>query len=161
MADTFTQLNIQLVFAVSGRQNFLSANFRYRLFEYLGGILKKMKHYPLAINGYIDHIHIFLELNPACSIADLVRDIKTSTSLWINSNQLTQRKFAWQKGYGAFSYSKSQRSNVIQYIANQEAHHRKKTFKEEYIEFLKSFEIQYDEKYLFDWSDLPVAPPEL
>lgn len=107
----------------------------------------------MALNGLPDHIHIFIGMKPGCSLSDLVREIKKSTNEFIKENKLSKFKFSWKEGYGAFSYSHSQIDHVIQYIMNQKNHHKKITFKEEYIDFLKKFEIKYDEHYLFDWND--------
>ncbi len=154
MANTYTQLNIQLIFAVSGRDNILKNTFRNELFKYISGILKESEQYPLAVNGYLDHVHVFFELNPKNSVSEISRIVKANSSKWINDNNFIGTKFNWQSGYGAFSYSRSQRDNVIKYIINQEKHHKKKSFKDEYLEFLTAFEINHDKKYLFEWIDL-------
>ena len=154
MANTYTQLNIQLIFSVQGRDCILKNSFRKEVFKYISGILKENNQYPLAVNGYLDHIHAFFELNPKDSISDIARIVKSNSSKWINNNNFIGTKFHWQEGYGAFSYSRSQRDKVIKYIANQEQHHKKKSFKNEYHDFLKAFEIEYDEKYMFQWVDL-------
>ena len=154
MANTYTQLNIQLIFAVKGRDCILKNTFRQEVFKYISGILKENKQYPLAVNGYLDHVHAFFELNPKDSISDIARIIKSNSSKWINDNNFIGTKFHWQEGYGAFSYSRSQRDKVIKYIVNQEKHHKKTSFKDEYHNFLKAFEIEYDEKYMFEWIDL-------
>ncbi len=154
MANTYTQLNIQLIFSVQGRDCILKNSFRKEVFKYISGILKENNQYPLAVNGYFDHIHAFFELNPKDSISDIARIVKSNSSKWINNNNFIGTKFHWQEGYGAFSYSRSQRDKVIKYIANQEQHHKKKSFKNEYHDFLKAFEIEYDEKYMFQWVDL-------
>jgi putative transposase len=151
MANTYTQINIQAVFAVKGRENFLHSNFRIKLFEYISGILKGIKQFPLAVNGDKDHVHIFFELNPSTSVSDVMEKVKANSSKWINENHFVHGKFEWQKGYGGFSYSKSQRDNVIKYIINQELHHKRKSFKEEYLEMLQKFEIEYDERYIFEY----------
>ena len=105
----------------------------------------------LAINGMPDHIHFFIGMNPVCCLSDLVREVKKASNEMINENKLSKFKFNWQEGYGAFSYSHSQIDNVAKYVLNQKEHHKKISFKEEYIDFLKKFEIEYHEKYLFDW----------
>lgn len=151
MANTYTQLHIQLVFAVKGRENLIPQKHKEELHKYITGIVQSRVNKMLAINAMPDHIHIFLGLNPANSISDLVRDIKTNSSTFITQQKLTPHKFNWQEGYGAFSYAQSQVDAVIQYVLNQEQHHKKQTFKEEYLQFLNKFEIEYDEKYLFDW----------
>ena len=151
MPNTYTQINIQCVFAVKGRESILDKSFRNDLFRYMAGILRNDGSYPLAVGGWKDHVHVFFELQPTMCISDQMRMLKSTSSKWINDMKLTKGHFSWQEGYGGFSYSKSQRNNVIQYIMNQEEHHRKKTFKEEYLELLKEFEVEYDEKYLFEF----------
>ena len=151
MANTYTQFNIHAIFAVKGRQNLLSEKYRHELFQYVSGILKNIGQYPLAVNGYKDHVHIFFELNPISSISDIMRDVKTSSSKWINENKLVVGKFSWQEGYGGFSYSRSQRDHVINYIINQEKHHARKTFRDEYLELLRNFEIEFKDEYVFDF----------
>ena len=119
----------------------------------MSGIATNMKHKSIIINGVSDHVHVFLGFNPSVSISDTVYELKRSTSLFINEKNWFNHKFNWQEGYGAFSYSRSHIENVYHYIKNQERHHRKKTFRDEYIEFLKKFEIEYDKKYLFEFFD--------
>ncbi len=154
MANTYTQLNIQLIFVVNGRDNLLKNTFRHDLFKYISGILKETDQFPLAVNGYLDHVHLFFELNPKTSVSEISRIVKANSSKWINENKFIRSKFNWQKGYGAFSYSRSQRNDVIKYIVNQEEHHKKRTFKDEYFKFLNAFGVEYDERYLFEWVDL-------
>ncbi len=120
-------------------------------FKYITGIVKNKKQKLICINGVQDHVHILIGLKPEKAISDLVRDVKNNSSDFINKNKLVRGRFSWQKGYGVFSYSNSQLDRVVKYIMNQEKHHKRKTFKEEYIEFLEKFSIEYDEKYLFDW----------
>ncbi|OJU74482.1 MAG: transposase [Bacteroidetes bacterium 47-18] len=153
MAGTFSQIYIQYVFAVKNRQNLLSQSWRAEVFKYIAGIIKGKNQKPIIVNGVADHVHVFVGLKPSMSIADLVRDIKNNSSNYINAQKWVRGKFSWQEGYGAFSYAHSQIEDVYQYIANQEEHHRKKTFKEEYLEFLRRFEIDYNDQYLFDWID--------
>ena len=153
MADAFSQIYIQYVFAVKGRENLLQQPCREEVFKYMAGIVKGKNQKPIIVNGVSDHVHVFVGLKPAMNISDLIRDIKNNSSNFINDQKFLKGKFSWQEGYGAFSYSHSQIDSVYQYIANQEEHHRKKTFREEYIEFLKKFEIEYNEKYLFEWID--------
>jgi len=151
---TYTQLYIQLVFAVRNRHASLNKRIRNRVFKYISGIVTELKHKSIIVNGVSDHVHIFIGENPLISISNTVHDIKRSSSLFINKHKLCQSKFEWQEGYGAFSYSRSQLDNVYNYILNQEEHHKKMTFKEEYLEFLRKFEIEYDKRYLFDfWTD--------
>ena len=150
---TYTQLYIQLVFAVKYRRALLLDEIRPDIFKYMGGIIAAMNHKPLIINGPSNHVHILLGLNPSKSISETVLNIKRSTSLYINRKKLCASKFAWQEGYGAFSYSKSQIDRVYHYIQNQEQHHKKKTFKKECKGCLKNLKIEYDEKFLFDFFD--------
>jgi len=153
MANTYSQLNIHCVFAVKGRENIITKNFRDDLHRYMSGILKNDGSYPLAVGGWKDHIHVFFELPVTMPVAKQLQMLKATASTWINNNRLVKGKFNWQDGYSAFSYSRSQRDTVIKYIMNQEEHHKKKTFKEEYLELLKNFAIPYDEKYLFEFYD--------
>ena len=151
MPNTYSQIYIQIVFAVKGRQNLIKPKNREELQKYIGGIVQNRNQKLLAIYAMPDHIHILVGISPVITISDFVRDIKSGSSKFINDNNWTVGKFHWQEGYGAFSYSKSQIDNVIQYILNQEEHHKRKSFREEYIDFLQKFEIEYDEKYLFNW----------
>jgi len=150
---TFTQLYIQLVFAVKYRDKLLHRNFRSRVFEYMSGILTSMNHKSLIINGVSDHVHIFIGLNPSKSISDTVHDLKRGSSLFINKENICRGKFAWQEGYGAFSYSRSHIEEVYQYIKSQEEHHKKNSFREEYTKLLKLFGVEFEEKYLFNFFD--------
>ena len=151
MPGTFSQIYIQVVFAVKGRENLISNNWKTDLHKYISGIIKSKDQKPIIVNGMPDHIHAFIGLRPAMAIADIVRDIKNNSSNFINDHKFVNGKFAWQQGYGAFSYSHSQIDKVYNYILNQEKHHKKTTFKEEYLELLKRFEIPHEEKYLFEW----------
>ncbi len=151
MAGTFSQIYIQAVFAVRGRENLLQKPWRDEVFKYMAGIIKGKSQKPIIVNGISDHVHLFIGLNPVMALSDLIRDVKNNTTNFINEKKFVKGKFSWQEGYGAFSYSHSQLDTVYQYILNQEEHHRKKTFREEYIDFLQKFEIEHDEKYLFEW----------
>jgi len=153
MAGTFSQIYIQIVFAVKGRENQIGKHWKDELFKYISGIITKKGQKSIIVNGVSDHVHIFVGLKPAMAISDLVRDIKNNSSNFINDKKFVKGKFSWQEGYGAFSYAHSQIENVYQYISNQEEHHKKKTFKHEYLDFLQKFEIEYNEKYLFEWID--------
>lgn len=150
MANTYTQIHLQFVFAVKNRHSLIKASWKQELYSYISGIIEKQGHKLLAINGMTDHIHIFIGMRPTQSISDLLQDIKRNSALWINQKGFVNGKFEWQEGYGAFSYSKSHVSSVINYIENQEEHHKKISFRDEYLEFLKKFEIEYNEKYIFD-----------
>ncbi len=153
MAGTYSQIYIQVVFAVNGRVNLIGNEWKDELHKYIAGIIKAKGHKPIIVNGVANHIHAFIGLKPAMAISDLVRDMKNNSSNFINDKKFIRGRFSWQEGYGAFSYAHSQIQNVYNYILNQEEHHRKKSFKEEYMEFLKQFEIEYEEKYLFEWID--------
>lgn len=151
MAGTFSQIYIQVVFAVKGRENLINKTWKDELNKYIAGIIKGKDQKPIIVNGMPDHIHAFIGLRPSMAISDLVRDIKNNSSNFINEKKFVKGKFSWQEGYGAFSYSHSQIQNVYDYILNQEEHHKKKTFKEEYLDFLNKFEVEYNEQYLFEW----------
>ncbi len=153
MPNTYTQLLIQLVFAVKGRHNLIKESFRDELEKYICGIARNKSHKPLAIYCMPDHLHFLIGLDPAQSISDTVKVIKTSATDFINEKKFLQTHFQWQEGYGAFSYSKSQLDDVVKYILNQPLHHNKETFKQEYFKFLKKFGIEFDEKYLFEFYD--------
>lgn len=153
MANTYTQLNIHGVFCVQGRENFLLDRFRPELFKYISGTLKNLNQFPLAVNGYKDHVHIFFELHPASSISTILQEVKSNSSGWINRNRFLSGKFSWQSGFGAFSYSRSQRDNVINYIMKQEMNHKGKSFKNEYLDLLKKFDVDFNEAYLFEFYD--------
>jgi putative transposase len=159
MPNTFTQLYIQFVFAVKYRQAFIHASWKNELYKYITGIVQNKGSKMLAINGMPDHIHIFTGYEPKIAIPDLIKDIKLASNEWINKNYLTKQKFAWQESYGAFSYSRSDIHKVCLYIENQELHHAKKTFREEYISLLNAFEINYEEKYLFEFFDKEGSTP--
>ncbi|MBK7123514.1 MAG: IS200/IS605 family transposase [Chitinophagaceae bacterium] len=153
MPGTFSQIYIQIVFAVKGRQNLISNSWKTELHKYIAGIIKGKEQKSIIVNGMPDHIHAFVGLKPAMAISDLVRDIKNNSTNFVNTHKFVKGKFAWQDSFGAFSYSHSHIKRVYDYILNQEKHHQQKTFKQEYIEFLKKFEIEYEEKYLFEWYD--------
>ncbi len=149
MANTYTQIHIQAIFAVQNRECVIKKTWKDELYKYIIGIIQNHKHKVLAINGMPDHIHIFFGMRPTQSLSDLMQDIKGDSSKWINEKKLVVGKFSWQEGYGAFSYSKSHVDNVINYIKNQEEHHKKENFVDEYLNFLKKFEIDYNEAYIF------------
>ena len=151
MANTYSQVYIQIVFVVKGRQNLIAEKNRDELQKYITGIVHNRNQLLLAIYCMPNHTHVLVGLKPSISISDMARDIKAGSSNFINQQNWIKGKFNWQEGFGAFSYSKSHVENVIKYISNQKEHHAKKSFKEEYLEYLKEFEIEYDEKYLFDW----------
>jgi len=149
MANSYTQLHIQFVFAVKYRAALIGNEWQERLHQYVTGIFQENKHKMLQINSMPDHIHIFIGMRPHQSVSSLMQMVKSESSKWIKRENLCAFQFAWQEGYGAFSYAKSQVGDVIRYIKNQEIHHRKETFLEEYRKFLTAFEIEWDEQYIF------------
>ena len=149
MANTYTQIYIHIVFAVQGRQNFLKTENKEEVQKYITGIIRNKKQKLISINIMPDHVHILLGIKPNIAISDIVRDIKNNSSSFINEKKLVRGKFNWQEGFGAFSYGHSQINAVVKYIQEQEKHHLKKTFREEYLALLKKFEVKYDERYLF------------
>jgi len=154
LANTYSQIYIHIVFAVKGRQNLIRAEIREELHKYITGIITNRDQKLLSLFCMLDHTHLLIGLKPSISISDLVRDIKAGSSKFINDKKLIKGKFSWQEGFGVFSYSRSQIDTVIKYIQNQEKHHHKKSFKEEYIDFLEKFAVEYDERYLFEWIDV-------
>ncbi|MCA1818316.1 MAG: IS200/IS605 family transposase [Acidobacteria bacterium] len=157
MANTYTQIYIQVVFAVSGRQNLLSKEHKEELHKYITGIVTNQGQKLIAINSMPDHVHILLGLKPDSALSELVRDIKASSSKFINERRWVRGKFGWQEGFGAFSYGHSQLESVIHYIQNQEQHHRRSSFRDEYLALLEKFDIQFDQKYVFDFADEQTA----
>ena len=153
MPNTYTQLLTHLVFAVNNRQSLILEPVRDRIEKYICSIATHKKHKPLAIYILPYHLHFLIGPNLNKSISDLIKEIKHSSNWFINDNYLTKQKFSWQESYGAFSYSKSALNNIVQYILNQKEHHKKQTFKKEYIQFLLKFEIDYEAKYLFEFYD--------
>lgn len=153
---TFTQIYVQLVFAVKSREAALRKEIRPNVFEYMSGILTNLKHKSIIINGLSNHVHILIGLNPSISVSDTVHEVKRSSSLFINREGLCFDRFSWQEGYGAFSYSRSQIFNIYKYIENQEDTHKLKTFKDEYIQYLKKREMEFDEQFLYDFWENPV-----
>lgn len=151
MANTYSQVYLQFVFAVKGRQSLINPKNNEELQKYITGIVQNRKQKMLAINNMPEHLHLFVGFGTTMSMADFMEEVKAISSKFINENGWVKGKFEWQRGYGVFSYSRSQIDDVIKYIINQQEHHKKKTFKEEYLEFLKKFEVEYDERYLFEW----------
>jgi REP element-mobilizing transposase RayT len=151
MANTYSQIYLQVVFAVKGRKSLIQSEWKDELYKYICGVVNGKKEKVYAIGGVSDHIHILLSIKPNILLSDLVRDIKCNSSKWINERQYVDGKFQWQEGFGAFSYTQWHLDTIINYINNQEDHHKKKSFKNEYLEFLEQFYIEYDEKYLFEW----------
>ncbi len=153
MPNTYSQLYIQIVFAVQGRQCFIKEPFRDELQKYMSGVIAEKKQKLYAIYCMPDHTHILASMKPNLAISDLVRDVKASSSAFIKDKRFVNSSFSWQEGFGAFSYHKSQAKDVVKYILNQPEHHKKTTFREEYLGFLKEYEIEYNEKYLFEFYD--------
>src|SRR2546423_277224 len=151
MANTYTQIYIQVVFAVSGRLSLIRSEHKEEIHKYITGIVRNDGHKLIVINGMSDHLHILLGLKPDMALSDLVRDIKSNSSSFINQRRLAQGKFGWQEGYGAFSYGHSQLDTIIRYIQNQEHHHRRRSFKDEYLSLLKKFQIEFKDKYIFSF----------
>jgi len=150
-SSTYSQIYIQIIFAVKGRVSLILPSWQEDLYKFITGLVKNKGQKLITINGVQDHIHIFVSINPSCRISDLVREIKKSSNKYINNNFVSMNKFQWQEGYGVFSYNKSAVDNVVKYIDNQKAHHKKRSFKEEYIDFLEKFEIAYKDEFLFDF----------
>lgn len=142
---------VQVVFAVRGRRAAIDKAWKDELYRYIAGIIKEKGQKSIIVNGMPDHVHLFIGQKPSIALSDLVRDVKNNSSKFINERNWLNDKFSWQEGFGAFSYSQSQIKSVYDYILSQEEHHKQKTFKDEYIELLKRFAIEYNEKYLFEW----------
>lgn len=151
MAGTYSQIYLQVVFAVKGRENLINKNWKAQLYKYIAGIITNKGHKSIIVNGVSDHVHAFIGFKPSDCISDLVRDVKNNSTNFVNKNKFVRGRFSWQDGYGVFSYSQSHIEKVYDYIKNQEKNHMKKSFKEEYIHLLKKFQIMFDEKYLFEW----------
>ena len=150
-SGTFSQIYIHIVFAVKGRDNLIHSVWEETLYKYITGIVQNKGQKMMAINGASDHIHFLIGMKPSCCLSELVREIKKSSNAFINEKRFVKLKFEWQSGYGAFSYSHSALDNVIEYIRTQKEHHKKRNFQNEYKEFLKKFQIEYKDEYLFEW----------
>lgn len=151
MANTYSQVYLQFIFAIKGRHNLISPAHNDELQKYITGIVQNRKQKMLAINNVPDHLHMLVGFGSTMSMGDFMEEVKAISSKFINEKDWMSGRFEWQRGYGVFSYSRSQIDSVIKYILKQQEHHEKQSFKEEYLEFLKKFEIEYDEKYLFEW----------
>jgi putative transposase len=151
MANTYSQINIHAVFSIMGRENLLKKEFRGKLFEYISGTMRGMGLFPLAVNGIEDHVHIFFELPPNLSVSKALQEIKSTSSRWINDEGLIAGKFQWQKGFGAFTNSRSQRDSVIKYILNQESHHAQTSFRDEYTKLLENYNVDFNKNFLFEF----------
>ena len=149
MANTYTQIYIQIVFAVQGRQNLISPEHNDEVQKYMTGIITAQNQKLIAINNMPDHVHILVGQKPSIALSDLIGDIKAGSTNFINRQRWVRGRFEWQEGFGAFSYSHSQLDSVIRYIQNQQKHHRRRTFHQEYVSLLDKFEVPYDERYLF------------
>jgi REP element-mobilizing transposase RayT len=149
MANTYTQIYIHIVFAVEGRQNLIQPEHNDELQKYITGIVSGQKQKLITINNVPDHLHLLVGLKPDLALSDLVRDVKAGSSKFINEKHWVMGRFSWQEGFGAFSYSRSQLATVIRYIENQQKHHAKKSFREEYVELLEKFSVDYDRRYIF------------
>jgi putative transposase len=149
--STYSQIYIQIVFAVKNRQAIIDSSWDEQLYKYITGIVQAKGQKMIAINGVRDHIHVFIGMKPSCNLSDLVREIKKSSNAFIKENKLSPFKFEWQEGYGAFSYSHWDFPKIANYVMNQKEHHKKKTFKEEYIGIMREFEVEYKPEYTFDW----------
>jgi REP element-mobilizing transposase RayT len=153
MANTYTQIYIHVIFAVQGRQSVISKGHREEVYKHITGVIKGERQKLLAINGMGDHIHILVGLRPDSALSDLVKEIKVASTNLINDKRWVRGRFSWQRGFGAFSYSRSQIPAVAAYIENQERHHSRRSFRAEYLDLLKKFEVEYDQKYLFKFID--------
>jgi len=153
MPGTFSQIYIQVVFAVQNRDYLIQPSWEEELYKYISGITNNKGQKMLTINGMPDHIHFLIGMKPSCCLSDLVREIKKSSNEFITEKKFSKFKFNWQEGFGAFSYSHSHVDSVIKYILNQKIHHKKRTFKAEYLDFLKKFDIEFKDEYLFNWID--------
>ena len=151
MANTFSQIYIQTVFAVSGRQSLIKPKFKEEIYKYITGIVRNQGQKLIAINGVEDHLHMLIGLRPAMALADLIREVKADSSNFINDKKWVRGKFSWQEGYGAFSYGHSQLDTIIRYIQNQEEHHRRRSFRNEYLSLLRKFDIAFEDKYIFEF----------
>lgn len=151
MGNTYHQVYVQIIFAVKGRQSFLKKEFREDFFRVMASIIQNLGHKSIIVNGVADHVHCLVGLNPDKKISDLVKDLKTDSNHFLKDKNWVPGKFDWQNGYGVFSYSRSHLDKVYQYILNQEEHHQKKSFRKEYLSFLKKFEIEYKDEYLFEF----------
>ncbi|HAF14601.1 MAG TPA: IS200/IS605 family transposase [Blastocatellia bacterium] len=151
MANTFSQIYIQTVFAVNNRLSIIKPEFKEDVYKYITGIVRNQGQKLISINGMPDHAHILIGLRPAMALADLVQEIKADSTNFINKNKWVNGKFSWQEGYGAFSYGHSQLDTIIRYIQNQEKHHKRRSFKNEYLTLLRRFDIAFEEKYVFEF----------
>jgi len=160
MANTYTQIHVHAVFSVQNRECIIQKHWKDELYKYITGIVQNNNHKLLAINGMPDHVHLLIGLRPSQSLSDLMQNIKGSSSKWINDKRLVMGRFSWQEGFGGFSYSKSEIDTVIRYIHNQQEHHKRKSFTEEYLEMLNEFNVEYDDRYLFKPVEIDYNVPD-
>ena len=158
MSNTYTQIHIHAVFAVQNRESLIQKSWRERLYQYIIAIMQKHEHKVLSIGGMADHVHLFFGFRPTQSLSSLMQEVKRDSSEWINQNKFVLGRFSWQEGYGAFSYGKSQIDDVVKYIHNQEKHHSKRTFTEEYKEILDRFGVEYDKRFVFHAVEEDASP---
>jgi REP element-mobilizing transposase RayT len=151
MANTYTQIYLQIVFAVQGRQCLIRPEHQEELYKYMTGIVRQRNQKLIAINGVADHVHLLIGMKPDIALSDLVRDVKAGSSNFINGQRWVRGRFNWQEGFGGFSYGHSQLATVIRYIQNQPAHHQQRSFKNEYLTLLRKFDIAFQEEYVFDF----------
>ncbi len=149
MANTFTQIHIHGIFGVQNRLSLIQESWKDELYKYITGIIQNNHHKLIAVNGIPDHVHVLFGMRPTQSLSDLMKDIKGSSSKWINQKRIVKGRFSWQAGFGGFSYSKSQIPRIAGYIENQQEHHKKKSFIDEYVEILEAYGIDYDSRYIF------------
>ena len=153
MANTYTQIYIQVIFAVSERQCLINKTFKDELYKYMTGIIRNERQKLISIGGMPDHVHLLIGLRPDMAVSDLVKAVKAGSSNFVNDKRWVRGRFSWQEGFGGFSYSRSQIDAVARYIENQEAHHAKKSFKNEYLSLLRKYDIAFDDRYVFKWLD--------
>jgi REP element-mobilizing transposase RayT len=149
MANTYHQIYLQLVFAVKYRRAVLDKAWRNKVQGVIGNLVNETGCKTIIVNGVEDHMHCFVGLRPAVSVSDLMKTVKAKSSMYINNHSLTKERFEWQEGYGVFSYRRRDVDQIYKYVQNQESHHQKHTFKDEYLDLLKEFEVEYDEQYIF------------
>lgn len=152
-ANTYTQIYLQFVFAVKYRESLIKSSYQEKVYSFIAGLINAMGHKSYAVNGMPDHIHIFMSFNPKTSPSETIKEIKRASTNFINEKKWFLNKFRWQEGYGCFSYSQSHIDRVVKYVMNQKEHHHKVSFRDEYADFLKKFEVDYNEKYLFEYFD--------
>lgn len=151
MANTYSQIYIQAIFAVEHRAELIQPQWKEDLFKYIAGIFRNKKQKLIAIGGIEDHIHLLFGLRPSVAISDLIRDVKSDSTEFVNKKRFVPGRFSWQEGFGAFSYSRSDLDTVAKYVLDQEKHHKKRSFRDEYVTLLDRFEVEYEDRYLFNW----------